>query len=68
VRVFIPCVVILTYPWGSVGSLLGTGSYILPCKYKGVRPIDNPEHIPIEPIYYFIYTSFIIPALGVDVS
>jgi hypothetical protein len=31
--------------------------------YEGVRPIKNPEHIPIE-----LITLFIIPALVVDVA
>jgi hypothetical protein len=46
-----------------VGYLLGTGPDLLPYKYKGVRPIENPEHIPIEPI-----TLFTFPAIGVDVA
>jgi hypothetical protein len=46
-----------------VGYLLGTGPDQLPYKYKGVRPIETPEHIPIEP-----FTFFIIPALRVDVA
>jgi hypothetical protein len=56
-RVLITCVVILTYPWESLGSHLGTGSDILLYTYKGVRPIENPVHIAIEPIYYFLYHS-----------
>jgi hypothetical protein len=47
VSVLVPCVVILTYPWESVGSRLGIGPDLLPYKYKGVRPIENPEHISI---------------------
>jgi hypothetical protein len=39
---------------GSVGYLIGTGPGLLPYKYKGIRLIENPEHIPIEYIY-FIY-------------
>jgi hypothetical protein len=35
----------------------------LPYTYEGVRPIENPEQIPIESI-----TFFIIPVLGVDVA
>jgi hypothetical protein len=46
-----------------VGYLLGTGPDLLPYKYKGVRPIVNPEHIPIEPI-----TLFTFLAIGVDVA
>jgi hypothetical protein len=41
---------------GVVGYLLGIGPDLLPYKYKGVQPIENPEHIPIEHIY-FIYFS-----------
>jgi hypothetical protein len=48
---------------GVVGYLLGTGPDLLPYKYKGVRPIEKPEHIPIEPI-----TLFTFPILGVDVA
>jgi hypothetical protein len=46
-----------------IGYLLRTNPDLLPYKYKGVRPIENLEHIPIEPIILFI-----IPALGVDVA
>jgi hypothetical protein len=42
---------------GVVGYLLGTGLDLLPYKYKGVWPIENPEHIPIESIY-FIYLFY----------
>jgi hypothetical protein len=42
VRVLIPCVIILTYLWGSVGSRLGTSLDLLPYKYKGAWPIANP--------------------------
>jgi hypothetical protein len=35
----------------------------LPYIYEGVRPIENPKHILIESI-----TFFIIPVLGVDVA
>jgi hypothetical protein len=60
-------VVILTIPWGSVGSHLGTGPYLLPCKYKGVRPIDNPQtHSNQTNLLYLPF--FIISALGVDVT
>jgi hypothetical protein len=45
------------------GYLLGTGPYLLPYKYKGVRPIENPEHIPIE-----LITLFTFSVLGVDVA
>ena len=48
---------------GVVGYLLGKGSDLLPYKYKWVRPIENPEHIPIEPI-----TLLTFPTLGVDVA
>jgi hypothetical protein len=41
---------------GVVGYLLGTGPDLLPYKYKGVRLIENLEHIPIESLY-FIYLS-----------
>jgi hypothetical protein len=53
------------YPSNHVGFIwyrLGTGPD-LPYIYEGVRPIENPEHIPIEPI-----TFFIIPSLRVDVA
>jgi hypothetical protein len=46
--------------------LLGKGLDLLPYKYKGVQPIENPrgpEHIPIKPI-----TLFTFPVLGVDVA
>jgi hypothetical protein len=56
-------VVIHLITWEFVGYLLGKGPDLLPYKYKGVRPIENPEHIPIEPI-----TLFTFPALGVDVA
>jgi hypothetical protein len=46
-----------------VGYLLGLGPDLLPYKYKGVRPIENPEHIPIEPISLFTF-----PTLRVDVA
>jgi hypothetical protein len=42
---------------GSIGFRLETGSDPIPYKYKGVQVIENPEHIPIEPIY-FIYLSY----------
>jgi hypothetical protein len=32
------------------------GSDLFPI-YEGVRPIENPEHNLIEPIYYFFYHS-----------
>jgi hypothetical protein len=35
----------------SVGSRLGIDPDIFFYKYKWVRPIENPEHIPIEQIY-----------------
>jgi hypothetical protein len=58
--------VILTYPSGSVGSHLGTGTNLLPYKYKGVRPIDNPRtHSNQTNLLYL--PLFIIHVLGVDV-
>jgi hypothetical protein len=46
-----------------VGYILGIGPDLIPYKYKRVRPIENPEHIPIEPI-----TLFIFSVLRVDVA
>jgi hypothetical protein len=48
------------YPSNHMGSIsyrLGIGQDLLPYKYKGVQPIENPEHIPIESIY-FIYLFY----------
>ena len=59
-RVLIPCVVILTYPCESVGSRLGPGPYLLPYKYKGLWPIENHEHIPIEPILFTLFTIHVL--------
>jgi hypothetical protein len=50
----------------SVGYRLGMGPD--PYIYEGYARLRTPEHIPSEPIYYFIYRSFTIPALGVDVA
>jgi hypothetical protein len=61
--ILISCVVIHLITWEFVGYLLGKGPDLLPYKYKGVRPIENPKHIPIEPI-----TLLTFPALGVDVA
>jgi hypothetical protein len=61
--ILISCVVIHLITWEFVGYLLVKGPDLLPYKYKGLRPIETPEHIPIEPI-----TLFTFPALGVDVA
>jgi hypothetical protein len=70
-RVLIPCVVILTYPWEYVGSFLGKGPDLLLHKYKGVRPIENPQtHSNRTNLFTFIYHSCLrsryILALVVD--
>jgi hypothetical protein len=42
------------YPNLSVGCVLSRLEIcidLLPYKYKGVRSVDNTEHIPIKPIY-----------------
>jgi hypothetical protein len=41
--ILISCVVIHLITWKFVGYLLGKGPYLLPYKYKGVRPIENPR-------------------------
>jgi hypothetical protein len=41
--ILISCVVIHLITWEFVGYLLGKGPYLLPYKYKGVRPIENPR-------------------------
>jgi hypothetical protein len=56
--------VILTYPWESVGSCLGTGPNLLVYKYKGVRPIENPRTHSNRTNQF---TFFITHTLGVDV-
>jgi hypothetical protein len=48
---------------GVVAYLLEIDLDLIPYKYKGVRPIENPKHIPIKPI-----TFFIISVLGVDIA
>jgi hypothetical protein len=48
---------------GVVGYLLGTGPDLVPINIKGYGRLRTPEHIPIEPIYFFTF-----PALGVDVA
>jgi hypothetical protein len=41
--ILILCVVIHLITWEFVGYLLGKGPDLLPYKYKGVRPIENPR-------------------------
>jgi hypothetical protein len=48
---------------GVVGYRLGTGPDLLPYKYKGVRPIENPR-THSNRIDYFLYHF----CLGVDVA
>jgi hypothetical protein len=48
---------------GSIGYRLGTGPNLPYLYMKGYGRLRTPEHIPIEPI-----TFFIIPVLGVDVA
>jgi hypothetical protein len=50
-RVLISRVIIVTYPWESVGSRLGTGPYLPTINIKGYDRLRTPEHISIEPIY-----------------
>jgi hypothetical protein len=41
------------------------------CSLINIKVYDqlrDTEHIPIEPIYYFLYQSFIIPVLRVDIA
>jgi hypothetical protein len=57
-------VVILTYPWESVGSHLEMGPYH-PINIKGVQLINNPL---IHSNWTNLFTLFIIHALGVDVT
>jgi hypothetical protein len=40
-----------------VGYLLGTGPNLLPYKYKGVRPIENPRTHPNRT--YLLYLPFL---------
>jgi hypothetical protein len=42
---------------GVVGYLLGTGPYLLPYKYKGVRPIQNPRTHSNQ--IYLLYLPFL---------
>jgi hypothetical protein len=42
--ILISCVVIHLITWEFVGYLLGKGPDLLPYKYKGVRPIENPPN------------------------
>jgi hypothetical protein len=55
--ILISCVVIHLITWKFVGYLLGKDPDLLPYKYKGVRPIENPEHILIEPIILFTFSA-----------
>jgi hypothetical protein len=41
--ILISCMVIHLTTWEFVGYLLGKGPDLLPYKYKGVRPFENPR-------------------------
>ena len=60
--ILISCVVIHLITWEFVGYLLGKGPDLLPYKYKGVRPIENPRTHSNRTNY------LTFPALGVDVA
>jgi hypothetical protein len=61
--ILISCVVIHLITWEFVGYLLGKGLDLLPYKYKGVRPIENPRTHSNRTI-----TLLTFPALEVDVA
>jgi hypothetical protein len=44
-----------------IGSRIGTDSDLLPYKYKGVRPIENLEHISIEKSTLFTFLYYLYP-------